>query len=142
MNIRPFRHRDLDEVMRLVDRTLEDRYTPDFFLGMWEVAPQGFLVAEERGRVAGFVLAVLADVGTLRILMMCVAPDHRRRGIASALLEDVTAAHRPRVVFLEVKKGNIAALRLYQRHGFVVTESLPDFYPDGSPGYRMEKRLQ
>lgn len=141
MRIRPFRHEDIDAVMHLVDRTLEDRYTPDFFLGLWEVAPQGFLVAEKAGKVVGFILGVLADVGTLRILMVCVAPEHRRQGIASTLLEQVTAVHQPEVVCLEVKTSNAQAIRLYQRHGFVITEMLPDFYPDGSSAYRMEKRL-
>ena len=78
------------------------------------------LIAERDGEVAGYVLArVVADEG--EILNLAVAPAHRRRGIARALLELVLrqfAARQVGQVFLEVRESNAAALELYRRQGF------------------------
>ena len=141
MNIRPFYAGDLDAIMRIVDASIDDRYTPDFFLGLWEVAPKGFLVAEINEAVVGLILAVLTDIGTLRILMVCVASKYRKQGIATALINAVMYMHKTHTVYLEVKTINKSAINLYQRHGFEITEVLFDFYPDGSNAYRMEKTL-
>jgi len=127
--------------MRIVDTSIEDRYTPDFFLGLWEVAPKGFFVAEINEVVVGLILAVLTDIGTLRILMVCVASKYRKQGIATALINAVVNTHKAHTVYLEVKTVNKTAINLYQRHGFRIAEVLFDFYPDGSNAYRMEKTL-
>lgn len=54
---------------------------------------------------------------------MYVAPDARGAGRAEALLEAALAAARARpgvrIVQLTVTDGNVAACRLYERHGFV-----------------------
>jgi len=141
MNIRPFYACDIDAIMRIVDTSIEDSYTPDFFLGLWEVAPKGFFVAEINEVVGGLILAVLTDIGTLRILMVCVASKYRKQGIATALINAVVNTHKAHTVYLEVKTVNKTAINLYQRHGFEIAEVLFDFYPDGSNAYRMEKTL-
>jgi len=141
MNIRPFYAGDIDAIMRIVDTSIEDRYTPDFFLGLWEVAPKGFFVAEINEVVVGLILAVLTDIGTLRILMVCVASKYRKQGIATALISTVVNTHKVHTVYLEVKTVNKTAINLYQRNGFEITEVLFDFYPDGSNAYRMEKTM-
>lgn len=141
MNIRPFCAEDLDAIMHIVDVSTDDRYTHDFFLGLWEVAPKGFLVANINEVVVGFILAVLTDIGTLRILMVCVAPKYRKQGIASVLIGAAIHMHEANTIYLEVKTINKTAISLYQRHGFEIAEVLFDFYPDGSNAYRMEKKM-
>lgn len=79
-----------------------------------------FLVAEERGVVAGYVVAQwAADEG--EILNLGVAPGHRRRGVGRALVEAMLArcgARGVRAVYLEVREANTGARRLYERLGF------------------------
>ena len=57
----------------------------------------------------------------------------RGRGIATALLEhvlaDVIGAGALQAT-LEVRRSNIAALRLYERLGFVVAAVRPKYYSD------------
>lgn len=56
------------------------------------------------------------------VLTIAVAAEHRRKGVAAALLEDhlsILAMERVRRLFLEVEEGNSAARALYERFGFV-----------------------
>lgn len=79
-----------------------------------------FLVAEEHGAVAGYVVAhYAADEG--EILNLGVATAHRRQGLGRALVEGVMAmlaGRGVRVVYLEVRESNGGARRLYQSLGF------------------------
>ncbi|MGH6848286.1 MAG: GNAT family N-acetyltransferase, partial [Methylocella sp.] len=70
--------------------------------------------------LAGFVLSRVA-AGEAEILTMAVAPEWRRRGIASCLLAPHLAglaATRVSRLFLEVDVENTAARALYANFGF------------------------
>ena len=77
-------------------------------------------VAEQNGHVAGFLVGrSVAD--EFEILNMAVAPAHRRRGIASRLMNEAllwSRAAGARRAYLEVRASNEAAISLYSRHGF------------------------
>ncbi len=138
---RPVCYDDLPAVMAIAEETLTLSYTLDFFVGMWQLSPEHFLVTERDGAIAGFILGVVTDIGSLRILLLCVLPRWQRQGVGSALLRSICTGD-VRHVYLEVRRDNEGAIAFYRRHGFVVTEHLPDFYPDGTPGYRMEQRIR
>ena len=60
-------------------------------------------------------------VDAWHVMNVAVAPRHRRRGVARALLErvfDVTAVDPRRGYTLEVRVSNVDAIRLYERLGF------------------------
>lgn len=142
MMIREFEYGDIQHIMEIAYYSLEDYYSPDFFISIWQVSPEGFLVAEEGGEIVGFVLGVISDAATLRILMICVKREYRRMGIGSALLKGIVNRFEGlRKIHLEVKVTNTDAIRLYRKHGFTIKRELPDFYPDGTDGYLMEKLL-
>ena len=50
-----------------------------------------------------------------------VLPEHRGRGVASALLQHILG-NLSNEVFLQVVKSNVAAKALYSGHGFAVTD--------------------
>ncbi len=52
------------------------------------------------------------------VVMIATHPAARRRGVATALLEDALAALDNRALFLEVAERNRAARALYARFGF------------------------
>ncbi len=93
--------------------------------------PGAFGLIDERG---GMLLArVAADEA--EVLTLAVAPAIRRHGIASGLLvaaQDEIQARGGRAVFLEVATGNVAALALYARCGFVEVGQRRRYYADGS----------
>lgn len=89
------------------------------------------LVAEEpAGEMAGLVAATLA-AGEAEVQNLAVAPEKRRRGVASTLLvaalERVVAAGA-KSVWLEVRESNREAIAFYERHGFRRAGRRPGYY--------------
>lgn len=72
------------------------------------------------GGISGFLLARRA-LDQLEVLLVAVRAAERRRGVGAALVAGALDAARLsglRVVHLEVRASNAAAIRLYRRHGF------------------------
>ena len=89
-----------------------------------------FLLAELHGEPAGYVgMMHVIDEGY--ISNVAVAPEHRRRGIADALIGVLLARCEARAlafVTLEVRRGNAPAIALYKKHGFVRVGERRDYY--------------
>lgn len=89
-----------------------------------------FLAAlDENGKVLGYVgLLTVLDEGY--ISNVAVAPEHRRRGVADALIQALATRVRNKLSFLtlEVRESNLAAIRLYEKHGFVLVGKRKDYY--------------
>ncbi len=101
------------------------------------------LVAEAETRVVGYVIASRA-ADEAEILQFGVAPEHRRQGIAGALLRELFArleASGTRTVFLEVRRGNAAARALYAASGFVEAGERKGYYADGEDAVLLHRRL-
>lgn len=76
---------------------------------------------------------------------ICVSPAHRCHGIGSLLLHEIVARARRsscRGIDLWVDEANNIARSLYTKHGFVVQETLPDYYSPGRNGVKMVHSLQ
>ena len=93
-----------------------------------------YLVAEHDGVVVGHaVTSAAGDIAELQ--RIAVDPDHRRTGVASALLAGaVDAASRTEAdrMLLEVREDNVGALAFYARAGFVEIDRRPRYYADGA----------
>jgi ribosomal-protein-alanine N-acetyltransferase len=102
-----------------------------------------YLVAEEEHRVVAHAVASLAgDIAELQ--RIAVAEDHRRRGLAGALLDAVVAlaagAGADRLL-LEVREDNAAALGFYAAHGFVEVDRRRRYYRDGATAVVLRRPL-
>lgn len=87
--------------------------------------------ARSGAQLTGFVLWRCA-ADEAEVLTLAVAPAHRRRGLASLLLDAVAAAAYDRGVarlFCEVAEDNGAARALYRRLGFADVGRRPGYYP-------------
>jgi ribosomal-protein-alanine acetyltransferase len=87
-------------------------------------------VARVAGRVVGSALIRLV-AGEGELLRIAVRPDARGHGIGGALLGVVLSASAdacPHGMYLEVRASNVAARRLYGRHGFVDHGRRRDYY--------------
>ncbi|MDZ4798215.1 MAG: GNAT family N-acetyltransferase [Bryobacteraceae bacterium] len=83
-------------------------------------------VAEQNGVAAGFLVSRMVGPGELEILNIAVAPEARRVGIATALIEGLDAPD----VFLEVRESNAPAQRLYCKLGFETVGRREKYYDD------------
>jgi ribosomal-protein-alanine acetyltransferase len=86
-------------------------------------------VATWDGEVIGFIVARITAPDEREILNIAVDPAHRRRGIGESLLRDLLAPATGEV-FLEVRKSNLSAQRLYRSVGFRDAGFRPNYYED------------
>ena len=132
--IRRYEPKDRDAVLSLAEKytSWEATSTSADIEGFWSGEPELFLVAEAAGKVVGFVFgqeSKLPDevlrarkatkAGSIEIL--AVAEEHRRKGIATALLNGLFQAFRGRgidYVSLAVPAQAIGARKMYEKLGF------------------------
>lgn len=90
--------------------------------------------ADTRTDAVAFLLAWdVAD--EVHVINVATHPDHRRRGAARALMEAVlehARSRRARLVLLEVRRSNRAALCLYRAQGFSAIGLRRGYYADTS----------
>ena len=97
-------------------------------LEMWNRQPEQLatFVATERGTDVGLVRGALPDhpQGAAHLVSMWVAPEARRQGVGSALVEAVVQWARGEGVMrllLDVSELNEPAIAFYARKGFIPT---------------------
>jgi [ribosomal protein S18]-alanine N-acetyltransferase len=86
----------------------------------------------DNGVLAGYAV-ISRYVDAWHVMNVAVAPELRRRGIATALLErffEVTASDPRRGYTLEVRVSNTEAIRLYERLGFEARGIRRGYYTD------------
>ena len=79
-----------------------------------------------------------------RVLSIAVAPDARRRGIGTRMMEAVEAICRDRgvsTIRLEVSTRNLGAMEMYRRLGYRTDGVLYGYYSWGEDAYSMHKSL-
>jgi len=84
-------------------------------------------VAEEGGRVAGFLVSRPLGLGEGELLNLAVEPASRRQGVAKALVQAFLAEF-PAGAYLELRESNTAALCLYKSLGFKVVSLRAGYY--------------
>ena len=130
ITIRSLGYSDLPQVIAIERRAFPTPWSLAMFV--LELAkPSGVcLAAAEHKRIVGYlVCARYADVWHL--MNIAVDPAERRRGIASALLEQMFArAGADESYTLEVRPSNGGAIALYERFGFRTAGTRKRYYSD------------
>ncbi|MFY8327994.1 GNAT family N-acetyltransferase/peptidase C39 family protein [Pseudoalteromonas sp. ZZD1] len=116
-------------------------------LKRWISAKHGILlVAQLHNQIIGYGL-VWCHKGTrlARLYSLAVMPHLQSKGVAQKLLIALerVSAERGRVFMrLEVAVNNIAAIGLYEKHGYRVFGQYSDYYHDHSDALRMQKNIR
>jgi ribosomal-protein-alanine N-acetyltransferase len=87
---------------------------------------------EETNGLVGYLI-ISRYVDAWHVMNVAVAPEHRRHGIASDLMErlfELTTGDGRRGYTLEVRVSNEAAIRLYERLGFRARGIRRGYYTD------------
>ena len=136
--IRPGTPADLDALAGL-ERELfgQDAWSPLLLAPMLRGSEGACLVAELGGTVVGYA-AVSAAGDAIDLQRLGVHPDHRRQGVAHALLTEAVAADER--VLLEVSAANDGALAFYRAEGFNEIARRRRYYRDGSDAVVLERR--
>ena len=131
LTIRRLSLADLSQVMVIERRAFTAPWSLAMF-GLELSKPSGICLAALRGRrLVGYL--VCSRYATVWHLMnIAVEPEHRRTGVATALLAALFArADRPGQRYtLEVRPSNLAAVAMYERLGFRSAGRRPGYYHD------------
>lgn len=132
--IRSMKWWDLEQVLAIENEVFgPTAWPPESYWGELARDDRYYVVLDEE-RVIGYAGLWLAppdaDVQTI-----AVAPDARRRGLGSALLDHLIEHARTsgcRRLHLEVRADNAAAVQLYEEYGFRTVRVRERYYPDFS----------
>jgi ribosomal-protein-alanine N-acetyltransferase len=152
--LRKFIPDDLQHVMQVNRVCLPENYTDFFFMDLHQRFPETFIIAEDNGEMAGYIMCRI-EVGLSNygfgglirkghVVSIAVMPQHRRKGVAQALINRALEGmqyYKAKQCFLEVRVTNEAGVSLYKKLGFEVTRTINGYYSDGEDAYVMTKRI-
>ena len=130
-NIVPMTTDHLDAIAELEKRCFADPWSRRMLVDQLENACAATIVAQgEDGTILGYasLLAVL-DEGYINNI--AVAPEYRRQGVASQLLDVFTRfgeGNKLAFLTLEVRDGNAPARALYAKHGYEEVGRRKNYY--------------
>jgi ribosomal-protein-alanine N-acetyltransferase len=144
IEIRPFLRRHLPRVLAIENACFaRDAYPRELFLELYRDCGRNFFVAKRARRIVGYSVAS-ASRSEAELVSIAVLPEHRRAGVAAALMRHTIARLRRariRKLLLVVKTGNAAAIGLYRRLGFRHAGRIARYYEDRADGLLMRLRL-
>lgn len=128
--IRPMQERDLDAVAVIEAACIKQPWSRKSFAESLEKEYSLFLVAEEEGKVCGYIGLYLtyedAEITGIAVLL-----EKRRGGRGKGLLQQaVSYAEKKgaRRILLEVRSSNVSAQAFYKKMGFEEMGIRPNFY--------------
>jgi ribosomal-protein-alanine N-acetyltransferase len=152
--LRKFTPGDLQSVMQINRVCLPENYMDFFFIDLHQRFPETFIVAEENGKIIGYImcrievgLASIGLGGLIRkghVVSIAVLPQGRRKGVAQALMNAAIKGmnyYKAKLCYLEVRVTNDPGVSLYKKLGFEVSRTLNGYYSDGEDAYVMSKKL-
>ncbi|HEX7627396.1 MAG TPA: N-acetyltransferase [Candidatus Methanoperedens sp.] len=103
------------------------------------------LVTEIESNIIGSMIILLRkNILNARIYSLNVHPEHRRKGVASSLMEtafDILKEKGYKKITLEVGINNHIAQNLYQSMGFIVDKKLFNYYTNGDDALHLTRKL-
>ena len=134
IRIRDLKPGDMKAILDIEYRSFKDPYPLSLLNHLYNLHPDGFLVAELGEKVVGYVIGVVRWGSTGHVLAIAVDPAYRRHGVGSALIVNMLNRLREKgakQVRLEVRVSNQVAQQFYQKLGFIQREIVPAYYSDG-----------
>lgn len=142
LTIRQFKTKDMFSVIKLASETLPERYNPSLFNFFYETFPIGFLVAEKNHKIIGFLIGVITNPDTAKILMLGVYKHSRKQNVGSRLINhffNKIKQKNIKNVELEVRIDNKIAIKFYEKHNFKIIEKIPNFYQNQEDAFNMKR---
>jgi len=129
-SVRRLAYSDLPAVIAIERRSFPSPWSLAMFV-LELSKPSGIcLVATEGSELLGYLVCSRYD-RVWHLMNVAVAPERRRRGVASRLISQLTAEAGGELPFtLEVRVSNRDAIAMYERLGFRSAGVRPRYYQD------------
>ncbi len=139
--IKPLREEDLPALLRIEQLSYPHPWTAELFSQEMRNPVSSVDLLWCDGQLAGYICYWLI-IGEMQILNVATAPEFRRQGVGERLMRHAFAACSAQGLeraWLEVRSGNLAAIALYQKFGFVAEGVRKGYYRDGEDALLMVK---
>lgn len=147
---------DLEEIVHINRVSLPENYPIGYFIQLIKDWKETSVVAEMDGRVVGYILTRIEKFSfsgfltgrfpKAHIISVAVLPETRGFGVATEMmrfiLEKVTQDKTIKEITLEVRKSNIAAIKLYEKLDFEHTKIIDNYYRDGEEAILMTLKFK
>ncbi|HTN26111.1 MAG TPA: ribosomal protein S18-alanine N-acetyltransferase [Solirubrobacteraceae bacterium] len=131
LEIRRLTYADLPQLIAIERRAFPTPWSMAMFV-LELSKPAGVCLAALRGgEMLGYLVCSRYDT-VWHIMNVAVDPEHRRAGIATAMLLDLFRRIDSQTArfTLEVRESNVAAIELYERYGFRAAGRRRRYYQD------------
>ncbi len=128
--IRPMRDADVPAVLLLEKDSYEFPWSAGNFIDSIHAGYSAW-VYEVGGEIIGHMV-MMTVLEEAHLLNITIAPEWRRQGLGRILLEhamETARQQRSKVLFLEVRPSNDAAIAMYEKLGFEAFALRKDYYP-------------
>ncbi len=136
--------RDLPEMYKIELASYDTPWPKEmFYLDYLFDGKAHYYVARWMKKIVGF-LGVWSEEEKLHIVNIAVHPSYRKRGVGSQLMEfavSIAKKSRKKEIYLEVRKTNFVAQKLYKKYGFEETGNISKYYLNGEDGIIMRRKL-
>ncbi len=152
--LRKFAMNDLASVTHINEACLPENYSDIFFVDLARRYPETFVVAEEDGKIVGYIMCrIEMGLSTFglggvtkkgHVVSVAVLPEHRRKGVGKALVLkalDGMRGYGAKQCYLEVRITNEEAISLYKKLSFEVARTIHGYYADGEDAFVMSVKL-
>ncbi|MEG3224500.1 MAG: ribosomal-protein-alanine N-acetyltransferase [Methanobacteriales archaeon Met13] len=140
MIIREFRRPDVKMVLEIEVSSFKDPYPSHILMDIYNLGA-GFLVAQQTNIIVGYIIFWIRFEDEGHIISLAVDKKYRRQGIGSDLVKsalDIFNRFPLKKIKLEVRVGNEAARKFYQKVGFEEKKFMPHYYDDEEDAVVME----
>jgi [ribosomal protein S18]-alanine N-acetyltransferase len=138
--VRKFEIADLDRILAIEQASFgEDAWDEKLFRAFYRRCPDLFLIARVGRRTAGYSITC-AGSRNAELASIAVNPRDRRRGVAETLLHHTLQELRSRKIktwWLMVGVENEAAIRFYEKYGFMRQKMVKGYYGPARNAWRM-----
>ena len=134
--------KDIDSLFELEKKIFISPWTYSQF--EYEIKDNSFskllLIVNEDELIGYIDYWIIFDQATIN--KICIKDEYRRQGLAQQLLDicfKEVKENECMVITLEVRTSNEKAIKLYQKNGFDIVLTKPQYYSDGEDAYYMVK---
>lgn len=144
IRVSDFGEKDIDFIASAIESGFADGWNKNMILSAINGGRFHALIAEENGEAIGFLSYSNGLDGVFDLEDLFVVPSKREMGIGGALLSEFIFRARAdggEKIFLEVRKNNLVAARLYEKFGFKKISERAKYYADGESATVMIKEI-
>lgn len=147
MKIRPATIHDIDALCALEQRAFSaDKYHLMKRAQYRHLLTKGnadLIVALDGEKLCGMVMLLYRAGGKMaRMYSIAVDPDYQGGEVGKKLFEAAQGQVSEKGLqgmIIEIRTDNQRHLERYQKHGYKIDRQVADYYPDGSPCYKLKK---